>query len=241
MNNYRHFIICALSTFLLFLSINLLKAQEHKMDRPSVHGMLLLGNSSLYGSHLPMFHSPHDYQVLLQLSISNKDKEAYIKDRFDHPNENVYTLEPEVFVLPEILENRKSFKGNIYRGHFERGGVEILKNVEVHIDKLLYFRKLNPLATKDKLPTYLLFGDQNEQFIAHSIKARPDFDELLSLQTRNTAVLDSLKKGKVVEIQLPELDLKKTYLKKQSGILLNGEKLNLYHSKQIYIEFDDLK
>ncbi|MFZ4928057.1 hypothetical protein [Chryseobacterium sp. Mn2064] len=241
MNNYRHFIIYALSMFLFFLSIDSLKAQEHKMDRPSVHGMLLLGNSSLYGSHLPMFHSPHDYQVLLQLSINDKDKVAYIKDRIGHPDEKVYTLEPEVFVLPEILESRKSFKGNIYRGHFERGGVEILKNIEVHIDKILYFKKLNPLATKDKLPTYLLFGDQNEQFIAHSIKAQPDFDQLLSTQTKNTTVLDSLKKGKVVEIQLPDFDYKKTYLKKESGLLLNGEKLNITNSQQIYIEFDDLK
>ena len=40
-------------------------------DRPSVHGMLLFGKENLYASHLPMFHAPHDYQVIFKLNLSS--------------------------------------------------------------------------------------------------------------------------------------------------------------------------
>jgi hypothetical protein len=30
-------------------------------DRPSVHGMAVIGSDTIFLSHLAMFHSPHDY------------------------------------------------------------------------------------------------------------------------------------------------------------------------------------
>lgn len=36
----------------------------HYTDKPSVHGMTLMGTELIYASHLPMFHTPHDYQII---------------------------------------------------------------------------------------------------------------------------------------------------------------------------------
>ena len=32
--------------------------------------MLMVGETPLLMSHLPMFHSPHDYQILLETSLT---------------------------------------------------------------------------------------------------------------------------------------------------------------------------
>ena len=32
-------------------------------DPPDIHGMAVIGQKSVFLSHLPMFGSPHDYQV----------------------------------------------------------------------------------------------------------------------------------------------------------------------------------
>ena len=36
-------------------------------DTTGIHGMLLFGEDILYLSHLPMFASPHNFQVLLEV------------------------------------------------------------------------------------------------------------------------------------------------------------------------------
>ena len=38
-------------------------------DKPATHGMLIFGTNKIYASHLPMFHSPHNYQVILELDL----------------------------------------------------------------------------------------------------------------------------------------------------------------------------
>jgi hypothetical protein len=52
---------------ILILFVGLAFAQASAQDQPAVHGMLLVGEETLYLSHLPMFHSPHNYQVILEV------------------------------------------------------------------------------------------------------------------------------------------------------------------------------
>jgi len=48
------------------------------------HGMALFGGKAgLYASHLPMFHAPHDYQVLLQIHIADPKVDAALRRRLD--------------------------------------------------------------------------------------------------------------------------------------------------------------
>src|SRR5262245_41628455 len=46
------------------------KTDDHHHDPAAVHGMAMIGESRVFLSHLPMFHRPHDYQVLLEVELS---------------------------------------------------------------------------------------------------------------------------------------------------------------------------
>lgn len=150
-------------------------------DRPSVHGMMMMGKETVYLSHLPMFHSPHDYQALLEVEIDEPGKKAYVKSQLSS-DETVYTLVPESFVLPEMVANPRPFKAQVFKGHFERGGKLIAQNVTVTIKSVLHFRKLDADAEKPLASTQLLFGNEKEQFLAHMIHGQPDFDQILSVK-----------------------------------------------------------
>lgn len=149
----------------------------HHSDRPSVHGMLMVGTERIYLSHLPMFHSPHDYQAIFEVQIDNRAHAEYLES-LSHSTEKVYTLVPEVFVLPEMVRNPRSFSADIFKGHFERGGSIVVENVRFEITKVLYFRKFKPGDVHPPHAIYLLFGNQEEQFLAHLITAAPDFDQI---------------------------------------------------------------
>lgn len=167
--------------FMLFSSLGF-AGHLHHQDPPSTHGMLIFGKSKIYLSHLPMFHSPHDYQVIVEAQFSLPGQAAYLTS-LNGSSETVYTLVPESFVLPDLIKNPRPFTAQIYRGHFERGGVMIAENVTVDITKVIYFKKLTSTDTKPNLGTYLLFGNNEEQFLAHAIVAKPDFDQILKVKT----------------------------------------------------------
>ena len=170
--------------------------QAPSEDPASGHGMAIIGEMTVFLSHLPMFMSPHDYQVILQATFTNHGSDpqrVYAEDRKRHPHEKLYTLEPKRLVLPDLFSsgaNRpprlKSFSGNIYRGHFEKlaaadiEGAWIGRDVVVNVTNVVHARKFD-LKGLDDLQ-YLLFGKGQELFLAHMITKPPDFDHLLSVQ-----------------------------------------------------------
>ena len=170
-------------------------------DEASVHGMLIVGEQTVFLSHLPMFGSPHDYQVILEAAFSkpNSDPQAdYFSDR-KRTGTKIYTLEPERFVLSRLAGDAplRSFKANIYRGHFERfanqrakDAARIAQSVEVTVTRVVHFRKFDLTAAKPAQLEYLLFGKSAELFLAHLITKPPDFDQILSVKTPNNKFTD---------------------------------------------------
>lgn len=161
-------------------------------EQPSVHGMLLVGNGPFYLSHLPMFHKPHDYQVILEVELKKSRTEPgeasslYVDDR-RVTGEKIYTIVPEPFVLTELFPAdettpRTSFKADLVRGHFERGGQVILKEVEFKITKVIYKKKLDPNGAPLPSLQYIVFGNDVELFGAHLIARKSDFDHVVSLR-----------------------------------------------------------
>ncbi len=222
--------------FLIPLQINA-KHENHKMstDKPSTHGMLLFGSEKIYVSHLPMFHSPHDYQIILELELSKADKQKYISDKNKNPNYTTYTIEPEKFILPDMVKNPKPFKVNLYRGHFERGGVEILKNITVKIVQVISFKKFNPEEMRSKTTNFILFGNEKEQFLAHEITNKPDFEQIIEVKTNMSLFLNN-EKSKIIILNSSENN--------PIGISSNEVVVNekpIILLKQLYLEFDDLK
>lgn len=201
-------------------------------DKPAVHGMLVFGGKSLYFSHLPMFHKPHDYQVVFKAELRNEGLKAYLDDKKLHPEEKIYTFVPEVMSLPEAMKATKTFKGDLYRGHFERGGVVIQQNVKVQVADLLYFARLSADATKPAVAADLLIGDSTEQWLVHLIYAKPDFDQILQVQTQPNF------DGSVVVVQLKDVDHASPLKEGQTYQTTKDEKILTV--KEQYLEFDDL-
>ena len=165
---------------------------DHNHHDLGTHGMLLFGDRTLYLSHLPMFDEPHNFQVLLEITYANGDEapaEQYRRDR-QSSGEQLYTLVPEKFHLSDLVSSgfpeppkRDSFRGTVFRGHFERGGEAITGEIEVKVSNVTYFQQLDPEAAHraDSKLTYLCFGEPGDLFAAHQIDARPDFDHVLGI------------------------------------------------------------
>jgi hypothetical protein len=169
----------------------------------ATHGQLIFGTERIYLSHLPMFmfdpsRHPHNYQVIMEVDLPDDGmdpKAKYIADRKANPDTRVYTLDPEEFAMSDLISNDtdqpiRSFKGDIYRGHFERGGTQILSNVSFNVKNIIYSQKFDPKAENLKSLEYLLFGHGKEIFAAHIITKPPDFDQVLAVESVNPALID---------------------------------------------------
>jgi hypothetical protein len=168
-------------------------------DAPNTHNMLVIGEETVYLSHLPMFQEsgkrpmPHRYQAILEVSFPGQ--ESYAKDRRAHRSTPIYMLNPETFVLPDLASADKplaSFNANtIVRGHLERKNpVPILEDVKVKVNRVIHFRQFDPDAKRPESLEYLLFGKGKELFLAHRIAAPPDFDHVLSVTIADNPFTD---------------------------------------------------
>lgn len=161
-------------------------------DHPSVHGMLVVGQETVFLSHLPIFGSPHDYQVIIEGTFAkpgSTPQADYFNDR-KRTGAKLYTVEPRPFVLTDLTAASplRSFKVNIYRGHFERFRTERAKeaarigqDVDVNVTRVVRFQKFDPKAAALPRLEYFLFGKGKEMFAAHVITKPPDFDQILSV------------------------------------------------------------
>jgi hypothetical protein len=147
---------------------------------------MLVGEQAVFASHLPMFDSPHRFQVILEVDLAKAGQNRnaiYAADRKAHPKVGMYTLEPqEMFVLSQMFRGdqkarRTSFRGTVYRGHLERGGTPLdpLTGVSVRAKRVVYAEEIGPpngLSRSDNLQ-YIVFGRGSEMFLAHRITAAP--------------------------------------------------------------------
>jgi hypothetical protein len=155
------------------------------------HGMAVFGGrDGLYASHLPMFHAPHDAQVLLRFHLADAGVDARLRARLAL-RPQLWTLEPELFDLhrlrPGTTEPLKQFHARFVQGHFERGGEERFAGQKVVIDEVLFFKPLDfKTPTGTSVPRsaghYLLLGSGREYFAVKEIDRRPDFDTIVAMK-----------------------------------------------------------
>lgn len=189
-------------------------ADQDQHVGPAIHGMLIVGEQTVYLSHLPMFTMPHHkYQAIFEVTFSKggPDPQAtYVKDR-QQTGSRVYTLVPEEeFVLTELAPERpgdtprrRSFKARIVRNHFERdetNPMPLASGVTVDIKHVVYFRELDPNAPRPEVLAYRLFGKGSALFLAHVIVRQPDFDQVLAAKVSGRQFTDDqLRAGVTVE------------------------------------------
>jgi hypothetical protein len=218
-------------------------AQTPVTDKPSIHGMLIFGKEQVYASHLPMFHSPHNYQIIIKLQLSPQQKKKFVTDQQQHPEMTTYTIEPERFVLPDMMKKQKKFKANLYRGHFERGGVKIADSITFTIADVVYLEKFDAVKNDTARNEYIFFGNAKEKFLAHRITRPVDFDQVIQVQQDTHWLVEdrNVVYGRILSI--PGNDGRSPLGVSGNSIqTLIGEKpLEMVLLKQLYLEFDDLK
>jgi len=171
--------------------------------------MAVVGERRIYLSHLPMFMSPHNAQVILEATFSRNGKsvdDVYLADRAANRSIRFYTLTPEDFALRELFEGmpppRTQFTATVFRGHLEKGGtpIDLLTDVDVRIKRVVHAHTFDGM---EKLPTltHILFGGDDDLLLAHFVSKAPDFDQILSVTaTGDVPTADELRHGPSVEV-----------------------------------------
>lgn len=211
------------------------------------HGMAVFGGQQgLYASHLPMFHAPHDRQVVFRFHLANPNAEAAVR-RALAEQPALWTLDPEPFDLhrlaPGHTEPLRTFTANVVQGHFERGGVARFTHQPVVVDEVLIFRNLNTRAAEPgPVPTsagrYQLIGAGREYFAVKAIDRRPDFDILIAMKPLANAISITPKHR---EFQLSSTDLQRPTVQALQAALASQSRHGLEVGHLLYFETDDLK
>lgn len=149
-------------------------------DPPGSHGMLVVGTDVVYLSHLPMFHVPHNYQLIFEAALDADVLAEYRRDSAAHAD-TYYTLVPTGrWVLPDTIVDGARFTADLYRGHFERGGTPIRQGVTVTVRHIVHFRRFDAGRAPEPAQ-WIAFGRGREHFLAHRIEAAPDMDQVVQL------------------------------------------------------------
>jgi hypothetical protein len=183
---------------LLFFSSNLSFAEQTEKLPPAmgVHGMLLFGNeSALFASHLPMYHPPHNAQVILKLKFTDPQTQSKVQSAltmYDTKQVALWTLVPRPFDLARLAVDHPQritqLLVDVFEGHFERRGNLKWQKVRVNIEEVILFSPLGFAENKTK-PTagalsYLLLRQHENDPVQFAIKRlgmRPEADHLLRL------------------------------------------------------------
>ena len=227
--------------FVAFVSLvwaTFVHAQEVQ-DPSATHGMLLFGKDEIFVSHLPMFRSPHDYQVIARITLPEEIREIYLEQRVQSPDKTVFTLVPEKFVLPDMIRSPRPFRARLYVGHFERGGEAITEDFPVTLSRVLYFQKFDVDATRDDRSRYLVFGNESEVFLAHHITAKPDFDQVCAVSQPESRLVHAIKSaGAGLIMEFVDRENKPISIPEVIGTVGNRSYTLNLHS--LYLEFYDL-
>lgn len=182
-------------------------------DEIGVHGMLLVGEDTIYLSHLPMFTDPaHRFQVILEVTLEQDGQDpraAYLSDR-QASGATLYTVQPDPtvakrFALRELIADdatqRRAFDVTLFRGHFERGGSEPILAASAHVTRVVRFQQVDQRARPSADLEYLLFGGNGEYFLAHLITGPPDFDQVLNVRDADLGIPDdAVRQGFVLTV-----------------------------------------
>jgi hypothetical protein len=151
--------------------------------RMGTHGMLLFGgNDALFASHLPMFHTPHDVQLVLEIALTDAKLDRTLRGMLQAERAQ-WTLEPEVLSLSSLWQAAPAaFNARLVRGHFERGGRTVFASVQVRVKQVLYRQVLSPSPAHAKPVQYQIVQRGQSAFVFKRIVQRPDFDHILRIE-----------------------------------------------------------
>jgi len=184
-------ISCLILMVTVSLAQGVFPACAQPADPPCVHGMRIVGEKSIYLSHMGLFNNNcHDYQGIFEVSFEGpkNPQKIYLDTQKRDPSQNEFTIKPtQKFVLPDLASGKvTSFKAEIYTSQYERSRTNpklLDGDVTAKVKRVLHFRQFKVSAKQPVTSEYLLFGNTSEQLAAHLIAAPPDFDQIVALKT----------------------------------------------------------
>ena len=195
---------------------------QHHPQAIGVHGMALFEfEDKVYASHMPLHHSIHSYQVVLEIQLPAKVT-AQVKRQLKQ--KELFSIAPEVFDLLAI-KNKKltGFTARLFQGHFERGGQVIAEKIEIKIKKVLLFE---PISAEKNGRFYLLKVAEKAALAIHQIGPLASYDQIFGI---SGIVIDKASFNS--ESQQP---IDKLQLSRQLGIKVDNIEL-------LYLETQDFK
>ena len=138
------------------------------------HGMVVFIDKehNLYASHLPLYVTPHNYQIIYKIETP---KDSEVKQLL---SSSMVTLLPAKFDLTKLVNKEKfSIAGKIFKGHFERGGVEALET-EVNFQQAVLVKKVDSSFSQADASFYIEPINQKQALWVHKIQSAPSFDAI---------------------------------------------------------------
>ena len=184
------------SIFLFFIAIiqfisPLSHADESHMG---LHGMTLFGGKDgLFASHLPMYHHPHNVQMIMQFHFEDHAVDHTVRQQLQASAttaEQLWTIVPNPFDLmrlsPLAVTPINTLQVEVVQGHFERGGTSQYSQQDIIIDRVIVFTELSMKTHQQKAlnAQYLVVSpslNSSNQFLIKLIENRPEADHLLRI------------------------------------------------------------
>ncbi len=187
MNSLLRLAACALA---------LLAPPDLHAEAMGVHGMVLFGGrDGLFASHMPMFHRPHDTQVVLQVHLADPRRDAALRRELA-ARPRLWTIVPDRFDLdrldPGAADPIRGLRADVVRGHFERGGHVQSRGVAFVIDRVVFDHRLTPTPAAAAPLRYRVVDagpGAREHFLLHWLDTRPDADHIVRVTTPAPATL----------------------------------------------------
>ncbi len=160
-----------------------------------VHGMVVFGDG--FFSHLPMFHEPHDYQILLDVKLNHPQLQGT-----ENFGQELHTFVPNKFALGDLLNGKlERLEGTLYQGNFEQGGQPLLEKVEVEVEQIMRSEHLSADSQGHADLQYWLCGKPEDTYLVHRIQGNSGFDQILKVECQGMNVSpQELASGVLVQI-----------------------------------------
>lgn len=162
----------------------------------STHGMLVFGEN--YFSHIPMFHEPHDYQIIMDVKLQHPQ----LEEGRNFGGE-LHTFVPDKFSLGDLLNGKlKTIEGTLFRGNFEKEGAEpLLEDVKAEVKTILHSKHLSEGSQGSAELEYVLYGSKQDAYLIHPIEGNAGFDQLVSVDASSVQATDEeIARGVLVKV-----------------------------------------
>ncbi|MBC7712404.1 MAG: hypothetical protein H7177_03645 [Rhizobacter sp.] len=127
----------------------------------ATHGMVIFGKEKLFASHMPMYHAPHDKQVVFTFEVEQSVKDQIISNQ----DKTYLTFVPAPFDLNKFVATPFEITGDLYQGHFEKDGVLFLSGVTLKNPKIEFLNEnLKVLSGQKTYSSYKIFGTKNDTY-----------------------------------------------------------------------------